>query len=179
MPEYTWICLNKLDSEYASGPKYAKYAKILNMVGFWIYEHYTVFWICQKMPWQSSEYILGSKYARILNMAGFWIWKLHRALNMPQYLNRMWICLNVSELTIINRVLNMCHTIHSAASLFKLIITYWEIDLFRTRSKNQDGALWKTIIVFNYFLQKDSILNFWEGSKYVSGFKFVLSFEYS
>ena len=23
------------------------------------------------MPWQSSEYILGSKYTKILNMAGF------------------------------------------------------------------------------------------------------------
>ena len=39
MPEYTWICLNKQDSEYASGPKYAKilnkanseYGRILNM----------------------------------------------------------------------------------------------------------------------------------------------------
>ena len=24
MPEYAWICLNKPDSEYASGTKYAK-----------------------------------------------------------------------------------------------------------------------------------------------------------
>ena len=55
MPEYTWMCLNKQDSEYASGPKYAKYAKILNMAGFSICERYTAFWICQNMPWQSSE----------------------------------------------------------------------------------------------------------------------------
>ena len=74
MPEYTWMCLNKQDSEYASGPKYAKYAKILNMAGFSICERYTAFWICQNMPRQSSEYILGSKYIRILNIAGFWIW---------------------------------------------------------------------------------------------------------
>ena len=29
--EYAWMCLNKKDSEHASGPKYAK---ILNMTGF-------------------------------------------------------------------------------------------------------------------------------------------------
>ena len=32
------MCLNKQDSEYASGPKYAK---ILNMTGFSICERYT------------------------------------------------------------------------------------------------------------------------------------------
>ena len=31
MPEYAWMYLNKQDSEYALGPKYAK---ILNMAGF-------------------------------------------------------------------------------------------------------------------------------------------------
>ena len=61
------MCLYKQDSEYASGPKYAK---ILNMAGFSICERYTAFWICQKMPWQSSEYVLDSKYVRILNNAG-------------------------------------------------------------------------------------------------------------
>ena len=35
MPEYVWMCLNKQDSEYASGPKYAK---ILNMTTFWIWD---------------------------------------------------------------------------------------------------------------------------------------------
>ena len=33
MPEYAWICLNKQDSEYALGPKYAN---ILNIAKFWI-----------------------------------------------------------------------------------------------------------------------------------------------
>ena len=46
------------------------------------------FWICQNMPWQSSEYILGSKYVRILNMAGCWIYK-----NYTGFL----ICCNVAE----------------------------------------------------------------------------------
>ena len=75
MPEYAWMYLYKHDSDYALGPKYDK---ILNMAGFSICERYTVFWIYQNMPWQSSEYILGSKYARILNMAGLWICKSYK-----------------------------------------------------------------------------------------------------
>ena len=46
MPEYAWMCLNKQDSEYPSGPKYeqtSKYDKVLNMEGFSICECYTVF----------------------------------------------------------------------------------------------------------------------------------------
>ena len=39
MPDYSWMCQNKQDSEYATGPKYDK---ILNMVKFWI--------------WQGSQY---------------------------------------------------------------------------------------------------------------------------
>ena len=78
--EYAWMCLNKQDSEYASGPKYAK---ILNMAGLSICEGYTVLWIFHNMAWQSSEYISGSKYSSVLNMQG-----LHRVLNMPQY---VWI----------------------------------------------------------------------------------------
>ena len=37
------MCQNNQDSEYASGSKYAKYAKILNMTGFSICERYTTF----------------------------------------------------------------------------------------------------------------------------------------
>ena len=89
MPEYVWICLYEQDSEYTSGPKYAK---ILNVAGFSICERYTAFWICQNMLWQSSKYTLGYEYARILNMAGFWyMQELHRVLNMPQY---GWVCFN-------------------------------------------------------------------------------------
>ena len=50
MPEYTWICLNKQDSEHASSPKYAK---ILNIAKFWI--------------WQGSQYaniMQGAKYVQ-------------------------------------------------------------------------------------------------------------------
>ena len=81
MPEYTGMCICKQNSEYTSGPKYAK---ILNLAGLAICESYAAFWICQNMPWQISEYILGSKHARILgysrNMAEFWIYKSYTGL---------------------------------------------------------------------------------------------------
>ena len=35
MPEYAWMCLNKMDSEHALGPKYAK---SLNMAKFWTWQ---------------------------------------------------------------------------------------------------------------------------------------------
>ena len=65
MPAYTWMCLYKQDSEYASSPRYAKMGC---KYGFSICDCYTAFLICPNMPWQSSEYILGSKYAMILNI---------------------------------------------------------------------------------------------------------------
>ena len=71
MAEYAWMYLDKQDSEYASGPKYAK---ILNMAKFYI--------------WQGSQYanvLQRSEYPRIcldkvlniawvLNIPGFKIW---------------------------------------------------------------------------------------------------------
>ena len=42
MPKYAWTCLYEQDSEYASGPKYAK---VLNMAKFWMCERNTAFWI--------------------------------------------------------------------------------------------------------------------------------------
>ena len=135
MPEYAKICLNKQDCEYALGPKYSKYAKILNMAG----SQYV-------STTQHSEYarICVSRVLNIswvLNVPEFRIWqgseyvKLYGVLNTPQCLNRTWICLNISEITIIDRALNIYHTVHSARSLYKLMSTYWEIDLFRTLSK--------------------------------------------
>ena len=151
------MCLNKQDSEYPSGPKYAK---ILNMAKFWICKRYTVFWIYQNMPWQSSEYILGSKCVRILNMAGFWICKCYAGLenhNIAEYrceYSWMWISLNMSEFTIIDRVLNMYHTIYSARSLYKLTSTNWGIGVFRNGQRSKMEPFGKIIIVFNYFCKK-------------------------
>ena len=129
---------------------------VLNMLKFWIWQGFQYTSVRQRSEYAricldrvdlriSSEYISGSKYARILNMAGFWLYKLHRVLNMPQYswicLNRTWICLNMSEFTIIDRVLNMRETILNARSLSTLMSSYWEIGVFRTRSKICDGKI--------------------------------------
>ena len=92
-------------------------------------KRYTAFWICQNMPWHSSDYILGSKYARILNIVGFWICKITQGSKYAK------ILLNMSEFMIIDRILNMYHTMHSSRSLYKLMSAYWETDVFRTQSK--------------------------------------------
>ena len=70
----------------------------------------------------------GSKYARIIQ--GFkyaTVW-----LDISE---KMCICLNMSKFTIIDRVLNMSHTIHSTRSLYKLMSTYCEIGVFKTLLK--------------------------------------------
>ena len=121
--------LNKEDSEYGCG---SKYAKILNMAKFWIWQCSQYASVTQRsecariyLAWQSSEYISGSKYASTLNMK-----QLHKVLNMPQYgwicLNWTWICLKMSEFTIINGLLNMYHTIHNSRSKWVLIERYSE-----------------------------------------------------
>ena len=79
MPEYFWMYINKQDSEDVSGPKYAK---ILNIEKFWI--------------WQCSHYVSitqRSEYARIcldrvLNILG---------CNMPAGLAGFWICKGYTE----------------------------------------------------------------------------------
>ena len=78
IPEYTWVCLDKLDSEYASGPKYAKYAKILNMVGFWIYEQYT----CSEYVRKCLDRVLNISW--VLNMPGFWTWQGSESTRVTQ-----------------------------------------------------------------------------------------------
>ena len=72
MPEYAWMCLNKQDSEYSSGPKYAK---LLNMTKFWIWKGSQYASVTQ-----CSEYV-GVYLDRVLNISwipntpGFWIWQ--------------------------------------------------------------------------------------------------------
>ena len=149
------------------------------------------FWLWQGS--QNAHVTQCSGYARIcldrvlniswvLNMLRFWNCRvltrqmLHRVLNMPQYgwicLNRMWICLNMSGFMIIDRVLNMYHTIYRVRLLCKLINTYWEIGVFRTWSKevNPMEGSGKIIIVLTVFA-KNSTLDLWEDSEYVLGFK--------
>ena len=131
MPEYAWMSLNKQDSEYAWGPKYAKF---LNMVGFSICERHT-FCIFQNMSWQSSEYILCSKYSWILNMTGFSICRSYTGF---------FLCHNMAEYDWINNdwVLNIYHTIHNARSLSKLMCTYCEMAYSEPGQKSKT-VLWE------------------------------------
>ena len=88
-----WTCLRSWmyqDFEYASG---SKYARVLYMPGFWIYQgsqnakvlNIPGFWICQS-----------SKYVRVLTIPG-----LHSLLNVSEYpwiiLECIWLCLNMPE----------------------------------------------------------------------------------
>ena len=90
------------------------------LTGFWIY---LGFWVCQH-----------SEHGRVVNKQ-----ELHKGLNMPRHgsicLIRTWICLNMFGFTISDRVLDMCNTIQSTRSLYKLMSAYWEISIFRTLSK--------------------------------------------
>ena len=130
MSEYAWTCLNKHNSECASGPKYAK---ILNMTKLWTWRGYQYASVTQ--PTEFVRICLGRvlNISWVLNMPGFWILQsseyareLHRTLNMLQhdsiYLHRTWICLIMSEFTIIDWVLNMYYTIQSARLLYNLTL---------------------------------------------------------
>ena len=69
------MCLYKQDSEYVSDPKYAE---ILNMAKFWIWQDFQIASVTQRS--ECARICLDSDYGRILNMQD-----LHRVLNMPQY----------------------------------------------------------------------------------------------
>ena len=66
-------------------------------------------------------------------MPGFWIWQGSEYERVTQGSKCATIYLNMSEFSIIDRVLNMYHTIHSTRSLYKLMSTYREIDVSRTK----------------------------------------------
>ena len=77
-------------SEYAL---ISEYTRVVNILGFWICQGYTRFWIKYFMidVWQYYEYALDSEYARVLNMLGS-----HMVLNKishNRYLTWFWICL--------------------------------------------------------------------------------------
>ena len=112
---------------------------MLNMPKFWIWQRSESGSVLNMQAFHSvpnmPEYPLLDRVlhiSRVLNIPVFRIGKLRRVLNMPQYgwihLNRTWICLKMSEFTIINRLLNMCHIIHShSTSSWVLIERYSEI----------------------------------------------------
>ena len=80
---------------------------------------------------------------------------------MAEYImTRTWIC-HMPEFTIINTY----YTIHSVS----LMSNYWQICVPGQRSKME--CFGKIIIVLIIFAKNS--LNIWEGSKYVSSFKYV------
>ena len=153
-------------------PEHAQINRILNMPGVL---DMSKLWIGQ-----------GSKYGKVLIMQ-----VLHSVLNIPEYeypriclnralnvsrvlnmsqygwkcLNRTWIWRNMSEFTIIDRVLNISHTVHSARSLYNVISAITERWVYSEpceRSKIE--RFWKIIIAFNYFHKKTdfkSLRKFW------------------
>ena len=71
----------------------SEYTRVLNILGFWICQGYTRFWIKYFVidVWQYSEYALNSEYATVLNMLGS-----HKVVNKilhHKYLTGFWICL--------------------------------------------------------------------------------------
>ena len=56
MPEYAWVFLNKQDSKYAYG---TKYAKTLNLTKFWI--------------WQGSQYASVSQHSEYARLFLAWV----------------------------------------------------------------------------------------------------------
>ena len=173
MPKYSWMCLYRHNSEYASGPKYPK---ILNMAKSWIWQGF-----------QYASVTQGSEYARIwpdrvlniswvLNTPRFWIGHSseYASVTHDSTYPTMWLIYWMehkyawmSEFTVIDRVLNMFHKIHRARSYCKLIITYSE-----PGQRFKMERFGKIILVFNYFCKEFHFKSLWE--LYVSGFKYVI-----
>ena len=106
--EYAWIYLNVPrvlnipkfpiweGFQYASVTQRSKYARIC-------LDRLNIFWVLnipELQRWQVSEYTSLTEVFKYATMSGI-------------FKNRMWKCLNMSEFTITNRVLNMYYTIHT------------------------------------------------------------------
>ena len=87
-----------LQLRYRQGSQCAlisEYTRVVNILGFWICQGYTRFWIKLFMidVWQYCEYNLDSEYVRVFNML-----ELHMVLNKilhNRYLTEFWICLEL------------------------------------------------------------------------------------
>ena len=124
--------------------------RVLNMPKFWIMAK---FWMSQVSQYACVEQ--RSEYSRIF---------------FDRVLNTYWI-LNMSEFTTICKILSMYHTIHSTRPLCKSISTYWET-YSEPDQRSKIERFGKIIIVFNWIAKK-LIMNLWEVSEFVSGFKYV------
>ena len=67
MLEYTWICLNKQDPEYASSPS----VKILNMGKFYIWQGFQNASVPERSEYARICFDRVLDISRVLNMAGF------------------------------------------------------------------------------------------------------------
>ena len=83
-----------------------KYGKVLNRAAFSKCDRYTAYWICKNMPWKNSDYILC-----------YWILKGSEYASITQGSKYVTIWLNISEFSVIDRVLNIYHATQSARSI--------------------------------------------------------------
>ena len=121
----------------------SKYGKVLNMAG------------CLKRALKYSRICLDQIYL-VLNISWFLnmtnseyeripnVQELLKGLNMPQcdwrYLNRTWIYLKMSEYSIIEKIPNIYHAIHSARSLCSLwVLTERQAYSEPDRKSKKDG----------------------------------------
>ena len=118
----------------------------------------TGFWICVWL-FQGSEYARFLRMRvlhKVLNMSEFgWIMPFGRVLNIPPQYD--WIALNMTEYAGIYlknqhreyaRILNVSDSVHSIRSLYKLLSSYRDTDVFRTLSNIWDGAFCKKNIAW-------------------------------
>ena len=88
--EYAWMWLNKQDSEYAYGPKYAN---ILNMAKFWTWQGSQYASVSQRLNMPENALLdRDLNIYRVLIMPVFWIWNSYTGFqichNMTEY---VWI----------------------------------------------------------------------------------------
>ena len=104
------------------------------------------------MPENCLDIVLNISW--VLNMPGFWIWEDSEYARITQGSKHATIWLNMSEFSIIDRVLNTYYAILSARSLWKLMSTYWEIKCSELGQRSKMERFGKLIIVSNYFRKK-------------------------
>ena len=117
------------------GSKYAlfsEYTRVLNILGFWVRQGYTRFWIKYFVidVWQYSEYALDSEYAAALNMLG-----LHKVVNKifhHRYLTGFWICLKFWKY--------QCYT---GFCREQLVIHVWQVSQYSLSSQYARAWIYK------------------------------------
>ena len=132
------LLINMLKFRWQS-PEYCRVFNIRALHSNLNIANYALTEFCIYLRFSICQY---SEYGSVLN-----IQRIRRVLHMPQddwiFLNKTWICLNMSEFTIIDRALNMSNTIQSERSPYKLMSSYWKMGVFRTLSNIKDRTLWK------------------------------------